>query len=136
MIAMMSLQDVGPESFEELRDTPSDAPTTGIGNAYNLHMGSPFERWVTLRNDVEEVRLDFIRTDLQVCLTLTSVAETHCDSGNREHAARTIAKVEKGYATLLRFFSQAKGLTPEVEREFQSKFQHLRERLDGLQRRR
>jgi uncharacterized coiled-coil DUF342 family protein len=99
-------------------------------------MGSPFERWVTLRDDVEEVRLDFIRTDLQVCLTLTSVAETHCDSGNREQAARTIAKVEKGYATLLRFFSQAKGLTPEVEREFQSKFQHLRQRLDGLQRRR
>jgi hypothetical protein len=51
------------------------------------------------------------------------------DSGNREHVARTIAKVEKGYATLLRVLSQTKGRTPEVEREFQSKLQHLRERL-------
>src|SRR5258708_33647530 len=56
-------------------------------------------------------------------------------SGNREHIARTIAKVEKGYATLLRVLSQAKGRTPEVEREFQSKFQHLRARLDGFARR-
>src|SRR5260370_4727431 len=55
-------------------------------------------------------------------------------SGNREHIARTIAKVEKGYATLLRVLSQAKGRAPEVEREFQSKFQHLRARLDGFAR--
>ena len=79
-------------------------------------MGTHFNRWVTLQDDVEQVRLDFIRTDLQVCFTLTSVAETHCDSGNREHAARTIAAIEKGYSTLVRFLAQAKGLTPEVER--------------------
>jgi hypothetical protein len=54
--------------------------TTRIGSAYNLHMGTPFDRWVTLRDDVEQVRLDFIRTDLQVCLTFASVAETEYDS--------------------------------------------------------
>lgn len=53
------------------------------------------------------------------------------DSGNREHVARTLAKLEKGHDTLLRVLSQAKGRTPEVEREFQSKFQNLRRRLDG-----
>jgi CheY-like chemotaxis protein len=57
------------------------------------------------------------------------------DSGNREHVARTLAKVEKGRDTLLRVLSQAKGRTPEVEKEFQSKFQHLRKRLDGSARR-
>jgi CheY-like chemotaxis protein len=51
------------------------------------------------------------------------------DSGNREHVARTLAKVEKGHDTLLRVLSQAKGRMPEVEREFQSKLQHLRKRL-------
>jgi CheY-like chemotaxis protein len=50
-------------------------------------------------------------------------------SGNREHVARTLAKVEKGRDTLLRVLSQAKWRTPEVEKEFQSKFRHLRERL-------
>jgi CheY-like chemotaxis protein len=53
------------------------------------------------------------------------------DSGNREHVARTLAKLEKGHDTLLRVLSQAKGRTPEVEKEFQSKFQNLRRRLDG-----
>ena len=54
--------------------------------------------------------------------------------GNREHAERTLAAAEKGYSDMLRFFSQAKGLTAEVAEELQSKFRHLRERLDGLQR--
>ncbi len=57
------------------------------------------------------------------------------DSGNREHVARTLAKVEKGHDTLLRVLSQAKGRTPEVEREYQSKFRHLRERLGASARR-
>ena len=54
--------------------------------------------------------------------------------GHREHAKRTIASAEKGYSDMLRYFSQAKGMTPEVEKELQSKFKQLRERLDGLQR--
>lgn len=53
------------------------------------------------------------------------------DSGDRDHVARTLAKLEKGHDTLLRVLSQAKGRTPEVEKEFQSKFRHLRERLGG-----
>ena len=52
------------------------------------------------------------------------------DSGDREHVARTLAKVEKGRDTLLRVLSQAKGRTPEVDREFESKFRDLRRRLD------
>lgn len=89
-----------------------------------------------LRDETEQVRLDFIRTDLQVCLTLTSVAETKYDLGNREHAARTIASAEKGYSSLLRFFSQAKNLAPEAKKELQLTLKRLRERLDRLQQRR
>jgi len=92
-------------------------------------MGAPLDRRVTLRDDVEQARLDLIRTDLWVCLTLASVAETEYDLGNWEHAARTIATAEKGYSTLLRFFSQMEGPTPEVERELWSKFIQLGERL-------
>ncbi len=68
----------------------------------------------------ERSRLNFIRTDLQVCLA--SIAATEFDLGNREHAARTIASAEKGYTTLLRFFSQAKALTPEEGKELQLTF--------------
>jgi hypothetical protein len=98
-------------------------------------MGSAFDRWVTLRDDIERSRLDFIRIDLEVCLTLASVAETKYDMGNREHAARTIASAEKGYSTLLRFFSQAKRITSKERMELQLTFARLRDRLDLLQRR-
>jgi hypothetical protein len=88
----------------------------------------------SLRDDIERSRLDFIRTDLGVCLTLATVAETAYNMGHREHAERTIASAEKGYSDMLRYFSQAKGMTAEAESELQSKFKQLRERLDGLQR--
>jgi non-ribosomal peptide synthetase component F len=101
-------------------------------NAYNLHMGS-LDRWAALRDDIDRVRLDFIRTDLQVCLTLASLADTEYDLGNREHAARTVATVEKGYSTLLRFFSQAKCITPEARAELHFTFQRLRNRIGRLQ---
>jgi hypothetical protein len=87
--------------------------------AYNLHMGSPFDRQATLLDDAAQLCLDFIRTDLQVCLTLTSVAETAINSGNPEHSARTIATAERGYSTLLRFFSRTKHLTREAREELQ-----------------
>ena len=79
------------------------------------------------------LRLDFIKTDLGVCMTFAKVAETALSMGHREHAARTIASAEKGYSDMLRYYTQATGMTPEVEMELQSKFKQLRERLDGLQ---
>jgi hypothetical protein len=81
---------------------------------------------VTLRDDFEQARLDFIGTDLQVCLTLATVSETAYSMGHREHAERALAKAEKGYSTLVRFFSQAKGLTAEQENELWSKFQQFK----------
>ena len=97
-------------------------------------MGDPFLESLRLRKEYERVRLDFIWTDLELCLTLATVVQTQYNMGNREHAERTLAAAEKGYSDMLRFFSQAKGLTAEREKEFQSKFDQLREQLDGLQR--
>ena len=98
-------------------------------------MGTPFDRWVTLRNDIEQARLDFIRTDLGVCLTLVAVAETAYSMGHQEHAERTVASAEKGYSDMLRYFSQARGMTAEMKKELKAMFKQLRERLDCLQRR-
>jgi hypothetical protein len=103
--------------------------------ADNVNVRGLFHERLRLRDDIERVRLDFIRTDLQVCLTLASLAGTEYDCGNREHAERTTASAEKGYADMLRYFSQAKNPTPEARKELQSTFKRLRERLDGLQQR-
>jgi hypothetical protein len=64
--------------------------------------------------------------------TLATVAETAYSMGHREHAERTLAEAEKGYADMFRYFSQAKQMTPEVEKELKALFKQLRERLDGL----
>lgn len=90
--------------------------------------------WLRLRAETERARLDLIRTDLGVCLTFATVAEQAYSMGHRDHAAKTTAEAEKGYADMLRFFSMAKGMAPELEEELQLKFKELRDRLDGLQR--
>jgi len=99
-----------------------------------VNVGDPSYDPLRLREQTEQARLDLIRTDLGVCMTFATVAETAISMGHREHAERTIANAEKGYSDMLRYFSQAKGMTAGVEKELQSKFKQLRERLDGLQR--
>ena len=94
-------------------------------------MADPSDRWLKLREDTEQTRFDFIRTDLDLCLTFADVAETAYSMGHREHADQTIATAEKGFADMLQFFSKAEGLTAQQEQELQSKFQLLRE-LDGI----
>jgi hypothetical protein len=70
---------------------------------------------------------------LELCLTFAAIVETEYMMGNREHAERTLAEAEKGYSDMLRFFSRAKGVTAEVEKELRLKFGELRQRLDRLQ---
>ena len=97
-------------------------------------MGDSFQENLRLRAETDQALLDFIRTDLDLCLVFATVAETAYSMGQGEHAERTIASAEKGYSDMLRYFLRARGMTPGVEKELQSKFKHLRERLDGLQR--
>ena len=97
-------------------------------------MADRFHEPARLLAETEQALLDFIRTDLDVCLTLAVLAETKYRLGNREHAEETLARAENGYSDMLRFFSRVRGMTAEVEKELQSKFKQLRERLDGLKR--
>ena len=99
-------------------------------------MDDSFSTWSSLRAQTEQARLDFISTDLGVCLTFATVAETEYKMGNREHAERTLAEAEKGYSTLSRLISSVKGLDAQAENELHSSLQHLRERLDRLRRHR
>ncbi len=88
----------------------------------------------SIRAEIEQSRIDFIRTDLGVCMTFATVAETASSMGQRARAERNIANAEKGYSDMLRYYTQATGMTPEVEMELWWKFRQLRERLDCLHR--
>jgi hypothetical protein len=85
-------------------------------------------------NETGQTQLDFIRTDLDVCFTFATVAETAYRIGNPENAKRPLAEAEKGYSTLLRFVAQMTGLAPQDQSDLESKLKRLRERLDELRR--
>ena len=97
-----------------------------------MSVADPLEESLRLKSETEQTRLDVIRTDLGVCLTLADLAATEYGLGNREHAEQAVAEAEKGYSDMLRFFSEATGMTAEVETGLQSKFQAVRQRLDEL----
>ena len=99
-------------------------------------MGDSFHEILKLRVETNQALLDFIRTDLDLCLVFATVAETAHSMDHRAHAERNLANAEKGYSDMLRYFLRATGMTAEVESELQSKFNQLRERLNRLQQRR
>jgi hypothetical protein len=85
-----------------------------------------------LRTELERRRLDFIRADLELCLTFAAIADTSFKLGHRKIAERNLVNAEKGYSDMSRLFSRATGITAEIGEELQSKFKLLRDRLDGL----
>ena len=62
---------------------------------YDGDVGNPVSNWSTLLLRIEEVRLDFIRTDLGVCSTFADIVETEYTMGNWDHAERTLAVTER-----------------------------------------
>ena len=97
-------------------------------------MPDPYHEYLRLQSEREQTRLDLIKTNLKLYLTFATAAETAYSVGNRHHAERTLATVEKGYSDTFQFFSQATEINSEMERELWSRFRQLRERLDGLKR--
>jgi hypothetical protein len=88
-----------------------------------------------LRAESGRNRIEFLRNELQTCFTFAGLVDTEQGEGDSEHAARSLAHAEKGYATLVHFMSDPKhvNLIPEAERvELSAGIQRLRDQLDEL----
>jgi hypothetical protein len=88
-----------------------------------------------LQTKSHEIRLDFLRTDLELCFTFVSLAETRGEAQSHEAARRYAAHAEKGYSTILRFLSDPKHSKYFSYRELQelkAGMSQLRHRLDRL----
>jgi hypothetical protein len=96
-------------------------------------VSEPSDQPLRRRPEIGSAGLEFIKTDLEVCLTFATVAETAFSMGHRENAERALAIAEKGYSDMLRIVSQAR-MADEVEKDLQARLKQLRERLDGLRR--
>jgi hypothetical protein len=94
---------------------------------------SAFHKSLEHRTEFERRYLDFIRADLELCLTFAALADRAFKMGQRKNAERNLANAEKGYSDMSRFFSRATGITAQKEEEIQSRFRLLRDRLDILQ---
>ena len=82
-------------------------------------------------------RIDFLRTELELCFTFASIAETEHKTGSPEHAKRSVADAEKGYTTLQHFLSDpkhARHIRDDERRELTAGLERLRKILDGLAR--
>jgi hypothetical protein len=110
-------------------------PPSSIGPVSTPHQEQPEDvQDFVRRREIEKARFDRIRTTLDLYLTFVRGAETAYRFGYRESAERTFARAEDGYWDMLRLFSKASGLTSEIEKELQSKYSELRERLEEQKR--
>ena len=85
-----------------------------------------------LRRQTEARRLELIRTDLDLCRTLTGIVESELAVNNHEHAAQTLARASKGYADLRRMFEQRRHWEEQATAEISEKLSELRQTLDRL----
>ena len=90
------------------------------------------QRMAELHARTQQTRIDFLQTDLDLCFTFISVAETEHRTGDRAAAEQALKHAENGYAAIWRFLPDVEH--GEKRRELQSQLSKLREILDGLKR--
>jgi hypothetical protein len=78
--------------------------------------------------ETEERRIDFLRTDLELCFTFAELAKTERLSGDQSAALRVLEKAEIGHATVARFLRDVND--PQAAREIEARLSELRARLD------
>jgi hypothetical protein len=95
-------------------------------------MVGPAERLDDLHGQTEQNRLSFLRTDVELCFTLGGIVEREHATGDSQHAARTLALVEKAHADLKRVFARRSHWEAQPTIEIRAKLSRLREMLDRL----
>jgi hypothetical protein len=93
-------------------------------------MSTPFDSFAKLHEESAYHRLEFIKTELKLCFTFSTIAAQKYES-----AANSMANAEKAYETVMHFLSDpkhAKHLTDEQTQDITAELERLRDRLDGL----
>lgn len=92
-----------------------------------------FDDSAHIQAETEQLRLDFIRTELETCRTFASLAATEFRIGDREAAQHCIRESERAADTAIRFLPRV--TCAEKRREFEKKVRDLRETLDDVRQR-
>ena len=100
-------------------------------------MSTPFDQFAKLHEELDYHWLDFIKTELDLCFTFSTIAAQRYETGNQESAEKSMANAEKAYETVRKILSDRKHsthLTEETIQESTWKLERLRDKLDGLRR--
>ena len=88
-----------------------------------------------LKAESDQVRLEYLRTELALSVLLAGIAEAEYQTGDRETFDRSLGRAEDGYAIIVSFLSDlndAYRISDEDRRELESGMAWLRVTLDAL----
>ncbi|HEY1241215.1 MAG TPA: hypothetical protein VGF16_11705 [Bryobacteraceae bacterium] len=86
--------------------------------------------------ETDRLRVEFLLTEFNLCLTFLEVARVELDSGGPDHARRSLGDAEKGYQTIHRFLNDRKHidhLTAEQLASLHEKQRTLRQAIDYME---
>ena len=85
--------------------------------------------------EVDRHRVEFMKSELTLCFTFSTIAARRYESGDQESATKSTANAEKAYETVIQFLSDpkhSKHLTAEESQDITIELERLRDRLDRL----
>jgi hypothetical protein len=133
--------------FGDLKNWPTELngkPTAKIKESkpkyrvetHRANMGTPSDPYVNPQGELNRHRVEFIKSELALCFTFSSIAVRKDETGNREAAEKFMAYAEEAYETVLHFLSDSKHFTDLAGEEIEAmrtELDRLRERLDRIE---
>jgi hypothetical protein len=98
-------------------------------------MSDPAKTTGDLKAESNRNRIEFLRTEVETCLTLIGLAEAERSMGFHEVAARSLVHAEAAYSTLVRFLSDpkhTKHITDLERQQLIGSMKQVRDKLDEL----
>ena len=98
-------------------------------------MTTPSDPSANLQANLDRHRVEFMKSELALCVTFSTIAARKYETGNQESADRSMAIAEKAYETVLKILTDTKHsthLTKETIQESRLELKRLRDTLDGI----
>src|SRR5438874_13758591 len=98
-------------------------------------MSTPSNPHVNLKANLDRHRVEFMKSELALCFTFSTIAARRYETGHEESAAKSMANAERAYETVIQFLSDpkhSKHVTGEQTQHITVELKRLRGRLDGI----
>ena len=67
-------------------------------------MSTPSDPHSNLQADLDRHRVEFMKSELALCFTFSTIAARRYESGNQESGKKSMANAEKAYETVIHFW--------------------------------